>query len=236
MKIIDFIIKQHPVWITFGYIGLLTGVFYKHSSAGQSLSLNELGDFLAGVFAPLAFYWLVLGFFQQSKELKNSVDALNLQAKELRNSVKAQQKQAENAERSLSHQLETEQSRRVETALKNTPRFTVLDFVENKDESGAEYLTISLVNSSATAHYVTVSSFSKMHPVLRSGLGKRNPGYPIDRIENDTEIQIDVFRPHAGGPLIINGKTINGIEFEQQFSIYSSTDGVFKPEEISFTY
>ena len=28
----------------------------------QSLKLNELGDFLAGVFGPVAFLWLVLGF------------------------------------------------------------------------------------------------------------------------------------------------------------------------------
>ncbi|MEP2534057.1 hypothetical protein [Shimia sp.] len=55
------------------------------------LKLNELGDFLAGAFGPLAIFWLVLGFFQQGKELRNSVDALNLQAEELRHSV-AQQK------------------------------------------------------------------------------------------------------------------------------------------------
>ncbi|WP_420568151.1 hypothetical protein [Thalassovita sp.] len=56
-----------------------------------TLDANEWGDFLAGAFAPLAFFWLVLGFFQQGKELQHSVDALNLQAKELRNSVEQQQ-------------------------------------------------------------------------------------------------------------------------------------------------
>jgi hypothetical protein len=29
----------------------------------KQLSLNELGDFLAGAFGPLALFWLVLGFF-----------------------------------------------------------------------------------------------------------------------------------------------------------------------------
>lgn len=51
---------------------------------------NEFGDFLAGVFAPLAFFWLVLGFFQQGRELRNSSDALWLQGEELRNSVEQQ--------------------------------------------------------------------------------------------------------------------------------------------------
>jgi PHD/YefM family antitoxin component YafN of YafNO toxin-antitoxin module len=51
---------------------------------------NEFGDMLAGVFAPLAFLWLVLGFFQQGKELKASVAALELQGKKLRNFVEQQ--------------------------------------------------------------------------------------------------------------------------------------------------
>ncbi|WP_298333762.1 hypothetical protein [uncultured Erythrobacter sp.] len=51
---------------------------------------NEFGDFLAGVFAPLAFFWLVLGFFQQGRELRNSSEALWLQGEELRNSVEQQ--------------------------------------------------------------------------------------------------------------------------------------------------
>lgn len=55
-----------------------------------SLKLNELGDFLAGAFGPVAFLWLVLGFLQQGRELKLSTDALQLQAEELKNSVEQQ--------------------------------------------------------------------------------------------------------------------------------------------------
>lgn len=51
---------------------------------------NEFGDMLAGCFAPLAFLWLVLGFFQQGEELQASVRALELQGEELRNSVEQQ--------------------------------------------------------------------------------------------------------------------------------------------------
>ena len=35
----------------------------------NKLELNEIGDFMAGVFAPLALLWVVLGYFQQGKEL-----------------------------------------------------------------------------------------------------------------------------------------------------------------------
>ncbi|MQQ09884.1 hypothetical protein GFB49_15570 [Epibacterium sp. SM1979] len=118
MKIIEFIIRHHPIWVTFGYLGLLAGVFWKYTSAGASLSLNELGDFLAGAFAPLAFYWLVLGFFQQGKELKNNVNALNLQAEELKNSVAAQTEIAESArlQINLEESLENERRSRKLTA------------------------------------------------------------------------------------------------------------------------
>ncbi len=50
-------------------------------------SWNEFGDFLAGAFSPVAFFWLVLGYLQQQKELQQNTKALELQAEELRNSV-----------------------------------------------------------------------------------------------------------------------------------------------------
>ena len=51
------------------------------------LRLNELGDFVGGVSSPLAFLWLVLGFFQQGREIRLSNRALQLQAREMRRSV-----------------------------------------------------------------------------------------------------------------------------------------------------
>lgn len=59
------------------------------------LTSNELGDFLAGIFAPLAFLFLYLGYKQQGWELKQNTLALNLQAQELKNSVEQQKALAE---------------------------------------------------------------------------------------------------------------------------------------------
>lgn len=61
----------------------------------KTIGLNEFGDFFAGVFGPVAIFWLILGFHQQGKELKQSTEALRLQATELNNSV-AQQKELVN--------------------------------------------------------------------------------------------------------------------------------------------
>ena len=46
-------------------------------------NLNELGDFLAGFFTPLAFGWLVYGYLQQSKELRLQREELSLTRNQL---------------------------------------------------------------------------------------------------------------------------------------------------------
>lgn len=56
---------------------------------------DAFATFLSGVFAPLAFLWLVLGFEQQGDELKNSARALRLQGEELRHSVEQQRQLVE---------------------------------------------------------------------------------------------------------------------------------------------
>ena len=54
------------------------------------LAPDALANFAAGVCAPLAFLWLVLGFFQQGQELRHSGRALWLQGRELQQSVEQQ--------------------------------------------------------------------------------------------------------------------------------------------------
>ena len=59
----------------------LVGIFcfYIFGLFERPTSFNELGDFLAGVFAPVALIWIVAGYNQQSKALKISMDSLNTQ-------------------------------------------------------------------------------------------------------------------------------------------------------------
>lgn len=44
----------------------------------QCMPANEIGDFLAGAFAPLAFFWLVVTVLVQSQELKAQRHELQL--------------------------------------------------------------------------------------------------------------------------------------------------------------
>lgn len=77
-------------WLTLSYLTLVIGFSLWDWIDVALMKPNEWGDFLAGIFGPLALLWVVLGFLQQGSELKNSRDALLLQAQELRHSVEAQ--------------------------------------------------------------------------------------------------------------------------------------------------
>lgn len=72
----------------------------------KTMELNNLGDFLAGVFGPIAILWLVLGFFQQGYELRQNNKALKLQAEELKNSVDQQKEMVGIAGRQLEAELD----------------------------------------------------------------------------------------------------------------------------------
>ncbi len=98
------------------YFGLLTF---------EPLGLNEIGDMLAGFFGPIAIFWLVLGFFQQGRELKNSVATLQLQAEELANSVKQQKEMVAVSRETLQHERETIAKSNEERKSALKPKFKV---------------------------------------------------------------------------------------------------------------
>ncbi|MFW1993408.1 hypothetical protein ACG904_00360 [Acinetobacter guillouiae] len=87
--------KKWIFWAVIGYllfIVLYIGAFVASEGENVLLSANELGDFLAGSFAPLAFLFLYLGYKMQGEELKQNTRALEKQAEELANSVAEQQR------------------------------------------------------------------------------------------------------------------------------------------------
>ncbi len=59
---------------------MAAGVWYVYgiyeSDPSQTRSIDAVGSFLEGVFAPLAFLWLILGLFIQQRELANNTEAI----------------------------------------------------------------------------------------------------------------------------------------------------------------
>lgn len=72
------------------YIIFIAWLVYPKLAGLRDQELNAIGDFLAGVFGPMALMWLILGFLQQREELKQNTSALLLQVQELASSVEQQ--------------------------------------------------------------------------------------------------------------------------------------------------
>ena len=66
------------------YAGIVIGALVRErldlGAPNGSMGPNEWGDFLAGVFAPLAFLWLVIGYYRQGDEIAKSTQQLERQA------------------------------------------------------------------------------------------------------------------------------------------------------------
>lgn len=156
-------------FLTLLYFFILLPVIWEELSYWNNLDLNEVGDFLAGIFGPVGFFWLVLGYFQQNKalklnseavemqanELKNSVKALNLQAKQLQDSV-YQQKQMVNLAKS---QLELDKQKALaeieDKRNANTPQFEWVN-INEKDHQNNQFTDyiIKFKNTGKDAHTV----------------------------------------------------------------------------------
>ncbi|UJW81520.1 hypothetical protein [Hydrogenophaga sp. SL48] len=199
------------VWI----LVVLALVLLKQSSI-QEMDLNEWGDFFAGVFAPLAFLWLVLGYLQQGDELRLSTDALRLQAQELNHSV-TQQRELVQVTR---QQLDAERLAYRETferqRLAVQPRFKVMPSnIENQKQR------FDLMNTGASVTDVTVTLFNRtVDGLLLSHGNSMASGEThthliiLDLIESELA-RIDIrFRDNLGfdGSVSIKGKYINPSE------------------------
>ncbi len=60
-------------WLVLGYVYLDTTVGWDRF---RHLPIDIIGNFLEGAFAPLAFLWLVIGYFLQQRELAQNNDVL----------------------------------------------------------------------------------------------------------------------------------------------------------------
>ena len=79
-----------PLALTLLWVSASAFFFGLNLQSSKPMSPNEIGDFLAGFFSPIALMWLVFGYFQQGEELRLNTEAIKLQVKELNLSVEQQ--------------------------------------------------------------------------------------------------------------------------------------------------
>tara|TARA_R110000868_G_scaffold263531_13_gene522217 strand:+ start:564 stop:1205 length:642 start_codon:yes stop_codon:yes gene_type:complete len=91
--------------ITLIWLGL--GLFYLGAYIGWDRffeqPLDSLGSFLEGAFAPLAFLWLVIGYFLQQKELSENTTAIQKQHIAMQRSAEHAAIQAASIQTSVLH-------------------------------------------------------------------------------------------------------------------------------------
>ena len=87
-------------WLLLGYIYIRTTVGW---DAFTVLPADELGNFLEGAFAPLAFLWLVIGYFIQQRELEQNTAALRSQLQQIERSAEQSVIQSEKLAESEVH-------------------------------------------------------------------------------------------------------------------------------------
>jgi len=136
------------IWLLYAYINW---------NNIEVLSPNEWGDFFAGIFAPLAFLWLVIGYFQQGDELRQNTKALELQAKELRNSVEQQKQLTEVNKKELVHIQTQAEIDRGQVKRVSQPVITQHEATDNRNNPGGiKHVVVRFVNHGKTARNVRV--------------------------------------------------------------------------------
>ncbi len=102
--------RDWRVWLGLGItaLWLFLGLRYVEEVIGwdkfAAQPAEALGAFLEGAFAPLAFLWLVIGFFLQQKGLARNNEAIRLQYLEMRRSAEQAEIQARAIAASELHQ------------------------------------------------------------------------------------------------------------------------------------
>jgi hypothetical protein len=192
-----------------------------------SLKLNELGDFLAGSFGPIAFLWLVLGFLQQGRELKLSTDALHLQAQELKHSVEQQSIMADAAVRQIEAARQA-----LDLQIQDAERAVVADFeVTPSLKSGKDGLVlnrIKILNNKNNAYRVT-SEFRGDLPFS----DHRNHG----TMKEGAQVEVEILFPPGssdgkGGELLVMYEDVNSTTRIDVFIVKVTSEDWLKIDKV----
>jgi hypothetical protein len=155
---------------------------------------NEWGDIFAGLFAPVAFLWLVLGFRQQGRELQLSTRALELQVAELKQSVEQQKELVGVTKQQFLANIDEQERRRIADIQATKPRFSLY---QSGSMSGGARGTIiyhfTLRNEGATATNLLLKVFpaSSRDTAVRFETFKRGSSLEYPNLPASLSVEID---------------------------------------------
>lgn len=141
-------ISNIGIFFSLVYVGAIVWLRWPFSfSLLREIPLNELGDFLAGVFGPLTLFWLILGFLLQREELGQNTKALQIQADELKESVNQYKHMVAISQKQVEAELEALKIQQDEFDRKILPRFVIADIRTEFALDGVDFLFRELNNS-----------------------------------------------------------------------------------------
>jgi hypothetical protein len=185
----------------------------------QLLSLNEIGDFFAGAFGPLAILWLILGFFQQGIELRQNTSALELQAEELKNSVLQQRELVEVTKKQFKAELESLNYEREQYRKSQEPVF-VAHGVGGQHSGNKHSYNLNISNVGKTATDVTIFCSKEMKNLTPNQIASWTQD-TVMRISFEYMNSI----PEDDTLIVINYTGASGISGQVSFSLIPELSG-----------
>jgi len=148
------------VAVTTIWLLLAGGLAWSRHLVWCQMTLNEWGDFFAGVVAPVAFLWLILGYVQQGEEVRSNTETLHLQQKALQEQVEGTAALVRNAEaqtKATVARLELEQSKWERLLTKEKASIQPI-FVFQGGQGGGASFRMQFKNEGGRARSLTVRS------------------------------------------------------------------------------
>ena len=155
-------------------------VLFKIDSIAN-MDLNQWGDYFSGAVAPVAFFWLILGYFQQGEELRQNTKALKLQQIELQKQVEetaALVKQSELQASASSEMVALERARDIEEKKMESKKRQPLFKYDSATKLDTRRVQVKIINKGGLARNIRISSDNEckasIHP--RDALPKGERG------------------------------------------------------------
>lgn len=199
---------------------IYNGLFiYTHWGSIDFLASNEFGDFLAGIFAPLAFLFLYLGYLQnsislkiQGDELQASTEALKGQVQEMQLAIQLQKDEIDARHFSVMPRLEYKYNNYNEME-NNTTYFDENDVMHHDGDVELNVqVSMSVVNVGGDAY-----EYQILHPL------DHHTVFHKSKLSNDAETSIEFFLTEEEVQKFFKGEKISNIYIVYLMDMYGRT-------------
>jgi hypothetical protein len=199
---------------TIAYIGIIAAIRWESFPELATMPLNEFGDFFAGVLGPLMLFWLILGYIQQQKELRQNTAALELQADELKNSVEQHKEIVKATKEQVQADLKALEMKQIRALREASPSFSIVSFCWSSRHGEKINYEIGINNVGRAASDVSFSTDPEIKQINRDNVVRYFETGQIHTLKWDTET-------NGGAPnqlkLIINCQDANTRPYTKMF-------------------